>query len=47
MNPLCLSGYGVKVKVDNMRPKSELVVTDGRQDFKQGSTYHFRPRKIP
>ncbi len=47
MNPLHLSGYGVKVKVDNMRPKSELVISDGRQDFKEGSAYRFRPRKIP
>jgi CRISPR-associated protein Cas1 len=47
MKPLHLSGYGVKIKVDNMRPKSELVMIDGRQDFKQGPTYRFRPRKIP
>jgi len=47
LNCLHLSGYGVKVKVDNMRPKSEVVVTNGRQDFKEGSTYRFRPRKIP
>jgi CRISPR-associated protein Cas1 len=41
------SGYGVRVKVDNMRPKSELVIADGRQDFKDGASYRFRPRKIP
>jgi len=47
MNPLLLSGYGVKIRVENMRPKSELVVTDGREDFKQGESYSFRPRRIP
>lgn len=47
MNPLFLSGYGVKIKVDNMRPKSQLVIEDGRQDFKKGQNYKFRPRKIP
>jgi len=47
LNPLHLSGYGIKIKVDNMRPKSQLVVEDGRQDFKKGQTFKFRPRKIP
>ena len=47
MNPLNLSGYGVKIRVSGMRPKSELVVTDGREDFKEGSTYSFRPRRMP
>jgi CRISPR-associated protein Cas1 len=30
-----------------MRPKSELVVTDGRLDSRDESTRRFRPRKIP
>jgi len=47
MNPLFLNGFGVKIKVDKMKPKSQLVVEDGRQDFKQGQTFKFRPRKIP
>ena len=47
MNPLLLSGYGVKIKVDQMRPKSQLVIENGRENFKQGKTYSFRPRKIP
>jgi CRISPR-associated protein Cas1 len=46
MNPLLLSGYGVRIKVDGMRPRSELVVVDGREDFKDGVSYSFRPRKI-
>jgi len=48
MNPLHLSGYGVKIKVTNMRSRSGLHVTDGRDNFdQQQSTYTFRPRRIP
>jgi len=48
MNPLHLSGYGVKIKVKNMRSRSDLHVTDGRDNFdQQQSTYTFRPRRIP
>ena len=48
MNPLHLSGYGVKIKVENLRSRSDLHVTDGREDFRQEqSTYTFRPRRIP
>ena len=47
MNPLHLSGYGVKVKVQDLKSKSELVVTDGRQDEKPCTTSAFRPRRFP
>ena len=48
MNALHLSGYGVKIKVKNMRSRSHLHVTDGRDGFdKQLETYSFRPRRIP
>jgi hypothetical protein len=48
MNILHLSGYGVKIKVSNIRTRSELCVTDGREDFKHEGTVHsFRPRRIP
>ena len=47
MNPLHLSGYGVKVKVQDLKSKSELVVTDGREDEKQNTTSTFRPRRFP
>jgi CRISPR-associated protein Cas1 len=48
MNPLHLSGYGVKIKVKNLRSRSDLHVTDGRDNFdQQQSTYTFRPRRIP
>lgn len=47
MNPLLLSGYGVKIRVNGMRPKSELVIANGREDSKESSTNSFRPRKIP
>jgi len=38
----------VKIKVANMRSRSDLNVTNGREDFRQQqSTYTFRPRRIP
>jgi len=47
MNPLHLSGYGVKIKVKNLRSRSDLHVTDGRDNFRgEPSTYTFRPRRI-
>jgi len=47
LNSLHLCGYGVKIKVKNMRSRSDLVVTNGREDFNQPETYSFRPRRIP
>jgi CRISPR-associated protein Cas1 len=48
VNPLHLSGYGVKIKVTNMRSRSDLHVTDGQDNFhEEQSTYTFRPRRIP
>jgi CRISPR-associated protein Cas1 len=47
MNLLHLSGYGVKVKVRNLRSHSELEVTDGREDDRVQSTLSFRPRRFP
>jgi len=47
LNPLHLSGYGVKVKVRNLKSRSELEVTDGRQDDKVPSPLNFRPRRFP
>jgi len=47
LNPLHLSGYGVKIRVENLKSRSELEVTDGREDTKQFSTLRFRPRRFP
>jgi len=48
MKPLHLSGYGVKIKVKNMRSRSDLDITDGRDSFgKEPESYSFRPRRIP
>jgi CRISPR-associated protein Cas1 len=47
MNPLFLSGYGVRIKTENIRSNSNLTVTDGREDFKEATEYRFRPRRIP
>jgi len=46
MNPLHLSGWGVKIRVRNLRSRSELEVTDGREDGRTGSVYIFRPRRF-
>jgi len=47
LNPLHLSGWGVKIRVRNLKSRSELEITDGREDGKDGSTYRFRPRRLP
>ena len=47
MNPLHLSGWGVKIRVRNLKSRSELEVTDGREDDKHESTLRFRPRRFP
>lgn len=47
MNPLHLSGWGVKVRVQNLQSRSELEVINGREDDKVGSTFRFRPRRFP
>jgi len=47
MYPLLLSGYGVKVKVNDLDHSSELEVTNGREDERQTETMRFRPRHFP
>jgi CRISPR-associated protein Cas1 len=47
MNPLYLSGFGVKIRVSNIETLSELEIVDGRESKVQGNTYAFRPRQIP
>jgi len=48
MNPLHLSGYGVRIKVKNMRSRSDLHIVDGGEGFRRRpDTYCFRPRQIP
>jgi CRISPR-associated protein Cas1 len=47
MNPLNLSGYGVKLRVRNLKSRSELEVTNGRDLDTKYSTFTFRPRKFP
>jgi CRISPR-associated protein Cas1 len=47
MNPLHLSGWGVKLRVNNLRSRSELEVTNGREDNRAESTHRFRPRRFP
>lgn len=47
MNPFHLSGWGVKVRVQNLQSRSELEIIDGREDDKVGSTFRFRPRRFP
>jgi CRISPR-associated protein Cas1 len=47
LNPLLLSGYGVKIKLEKMRSSSNLAITDGHEGFNQPRQYSFRPRRIP
>jgi CRISPR-associated protein Cas1 len=47
LRPLHLSGWGVKVRVQNLQSRSELEIVDGREDGRSGSTYRFRPRRFP
>jgi CRISPR-associated protein Cas1 len=47
MIPLHLGGWGVKIRVQNLKSKSELEIIDGRENNKVGSTFRFRPRRFP
>lgn len=48
LNVLHLTGYGVKIKVSNLRSRSQLTITDGRENYRnKPATYTFRPRKNP
>jgi hypothetical protein len=47
MNPLNLSGYGVKIRVRNLKSRSELEITDGREDNKTPRSMSYRPRRFP
>jgi len=48
MNPLHLSGYGVKLRVRNLKERSELEVRDGRDSVtKPYATSFYRPRRFP
>jgi CRISPR-associated protein Cas1 len=47
LNPLHLSGWGVKIRVQNLRSRSELEITNGREDDRAELMQHFRPRRFP
>ena len=48
MNLLQLNGYGIKIKTRNLKKKSELTITNGKDTPKtKTETYTFTPRKIP
>ena len=47
MNPLLLSGWGVKIRVQGLKSASELTITNGREDTRQHVTMRFRPRRFP
>ena len=47
MNLLHLKSFGVKVKVNKVKSRSELQITDGRDTYKEKQhTYFFSPRKM-
>jgi CRISPR-associated protein Cas1 len=47
LKPLHLSGYGVKIKVRNLKSHSELEITNGRLDERAYETTAYRPRRFP
>jgi CRISPR-associated protein Cas1 len=47
LNSLHLSGWGVKIRTQNLRSRSELEITNGREDDRAESTQRFRPRRFP
>jgi CRISPR-associated protein Cas1 len=47
MNPLHLSGWGVKVRVQNLQSRLELEIVDGREDDKTPSVMRFKPSRFP
>jgi CRISPR-associated protein Cas1 len=47
VNLLRLGGWGVKIRVNNLKSKSELEVTNGREDKHAESTMRFHPRRFP
>lgn len=47
MNSLHLSGWGVKIRVNNLKSRSEVEITNGREDGKIESAIRFRPRCFP
>jgi CRISPR-associated protein Cas1 len=47
LNPLHLSGWGLKIRVQNLRSRSELEITNGREDDRAESMHRFRPRRFP
>ena len=47
MNPLHLGGWGIKIRVQNLRSRSELEIIDGREDDKAPSLLRFKPRRFP
>jgi CRISPR-associated protein Cas1 len=47
LNPLHLFGYGVRIRTRNLRSRSELVVTQGREGPGEPRELVFHPRKFP
>jgi CRISPR-associated protein Cas1 len=47
VNPLHLSGWGVKIRVNNIKSSSELEVINGREDNRTESVQRYRPRRFP
>ena len=46
LNLLHLTGYGIKIKTNKLKTRSELSVTDGRDNYEESKSYKFSPRKI-
>ncbi|MGP8069008.1 MAG: CRISPR-associated endonuclease Cas1 [Candidatus Bathyarchaeia archaeon] len=47
MNPLLLSGWGIKVSVQYLKSRSYLTITDGRLNGRESTVTRFPPRRLP
>ncbi|MFI5450236.1 MAG: CRISPR-associated endonuclease Cas1 [Candidatus Bathyarchaeia archaeon] len=47
MRPLLLSGWGIKLRVQDLKSRSWLTITDGRLNDKQSTERRFPPRRFP
>jgi CRISPR-associated protein Cas1 len=47
MNPLVLSGWGIKIRTENLKTESALELWTGHQNTIMPTRMKFRPRRIP
>jgi len=47
MNPLLLTGWGIKIKTENLTSRSFLTIFDGRLNERESTIRRFAPRRFP